>query len=82
MGRNWQTTFDDSDVISDAQSDRYEEVTGWLSDLEDYECDLTDNQFAFVSQTRERMESGPTARLTDRQYYWLKGLWERLVEGS
>ena len=81
MAGKWLTTIEPQDVPTDQVGDKYSEVIRWVSELLDNEAYLSDDQSRFVWETHNRLEAtGEATKLTDKQYKWLRGLYERLEE--
>lgn len=81
MASKWLTEVTDQDAYQDRVGDRVGSVLDWIGELQQNDEYLTDQQAQFIQETRDRLEEfGETARLTPRQYQWIKGLYERLEE--
>lgn len=59
--------------------ERLAKVKKYLVDIDEVDGEkLTDKQREFVAETRDRLESeGDTLCMTDRQYGYLKGCWQK-----
>jgi len=86
----WKTTIEKGDADAPVDDEaRYEQelrigkVRQYLADLEEYEDDLTAKQYEFVTESRARVERyGVSTLFSERQYGWLKGLWEQHCDGD
>ncbi len=85
----WRTTIEKSDaeeaITEEAKyeaSVRVEKVGQYLADLKEHEDDLTNRQHQFVRESRERFARyGAKTLFSDKQFHWLKGLWEEHCDG-
>ncbi len=70
-------------VSHPAPQERAEKVRQYLADLEEHDDDLTDRQHEFVRESRERFARyGAKTLFSDKQFGWLKGLWEGHCDGE
>ena len=78
---------EDTDMESDKtkaeRKARVDKVRAWLDDLDDYLDELTFKQEEFLIESKERIKKyGDNTSFTDRQYGWIKGLWEKNCDGN
>lgn len=76
--RKWMTSIKQDDAISPEQEERYNQIMLWLTDLIREIDTLTDDQANFVDESYARFADNPGATMSDKQYYWTKGLYERV----
>ncbi len=86
----WRTTIEKGDALEATTEEaeyeasvRAEKVRQYLADLEEHDDDLTDRQHEFVRESRERFARyGAKTLFSDKQFGWLKGLWEGHCDGE